>query len=47
VDQKMHVGGTFCDLAKDFDSTQNEILLLKLNFMAYDLYVQIGLNKII
>jgi len=32
INQKMHVGGTFCDLAKDFDGIYHKILLPKLNF---------------
>jgi hypothetical protein len=28
----MHVGGTFCDLAKNFDRIYHKMLLPKLNF---------------
>jgi hypothetical protein len=32
VNQKMYVGGIFCDLAKAFDSVNNKILLSKSHF---------------
>jgi hypothetical protein len=32
INQKMHVGGIFCDLAKVFDCISYEILLAKLHF---------------
>jgi hypothetical protein len=32
IKQDMHVGGIICDLAKTFDSANNDILLAKLYF---------------
>jgi hypothetical protein len=32
INQKMHVGGIFCNSAKAFDCTNYEILLVKLHY---------------
>jgi hypothetical protein len=35
VNQKMHVGGIFYDVAKAFDCVKNGVLLTKLHFMSF------------
>jgi hypothetical protein len=47
LNDKMHVGGIFCDLAKAFDCVNHDILLLKLNFMELKVMLGNGLNHIL
>jgi hypothetical protein len=43
VNQKMHVGGKFCVLAKVFDYVNQDILLTKLHFLlAFKVQHQVG-----
>jgi hypothetical protein len=47
LNDKMHVGGIFCDLAKVFDCVNNDILLSKLNFYGIKGKADNGLNHIL